>query len=121
MHAQVSQWLKRLSPTAFKNLHVVIGSSHQARYREISVQYFDKILSEHSDGSALTENKLVFAESVFTEAGCLSMLARHLIDQEIGLEFFGDRYRMQRDLLSDAAAKYLQLIFPDDSRWKKGK
>jgi hypothetical protein len=119
LHAQVTLWRKQMNPVAFNHLYVVIGSSHQARYREISVQYFDKILSEKSDGSALTENRLVFAESVFNEAGCLSMLARHLIDQEIGLEFFNDRYRMQRDLLSDAATKYLKIIFPDYS--KKGK
>jgi hypothetical protein len=113
LHTQVRQWLKQLDTNAYNRLYVVIGSSHQARYRELTVQYFDKILSEKSDGSALSENRLVFAESVFNEAGCLSMLARHIIDQEIGLEFFGDRYRMQRDLLSDAATKYLQTIFPD--------
>lgn len=112
LHAQVRQWLTQLDTNTYNRLYVVIGSSHQARYRELTVQYFDKILSEKSDGSALSENRLVFAESVFNEAGCLSMLARHIIDQEIGLEFFGDRYRMQRDLLSDAATKYLQLIFP---------
>jgi hypothetical protein len=75
-------------------------------------------LSEKSDGSAHSENRLVFAESVFNEAGCLSMLARHLIDQEIGLEFFDDRYRMQRDLLSDAASRYLKIIFPEDTKKK---
>jgi hypothetical protein len=119
LHAQVSQWRKQLDAAAFNHLYVVIGSSHQARYRELTVQYFDKILSEKSDGSALSENRLVFAESVFNETGCLSMLARHIIDQEIGLEFFGDRYRMQRDLLSDAATKYLQLIFPDTKKGNK--
>jgi hypothetical protein len=118
LHAQVSQWLKPLSPTSRNHLYVVIGSSHQARYRELTVQYFDKILSEKSDGSAHSENRLVFAESVFNEAGCLSMLARHLIDQEIGLEFFDDRYRMQRDLLSDAASRYLKIIFPEDTKKK---
>ncbi|HWZ21445.1 MAG TPA: hypothetical protein VNW06_02260 [Cytophagaceae bacterium] len=121
LHTQVMLWRKQMNAVAFNHLYVVIGSSHQARYREISVQYFDKILSEKSDGSALTENRLVFAESVFNEVGCLSMLARHLIDQEIGLEFFDDRYRMQRDLLSDAATKYLKTIFPDYSKEGKKK
>jgi hypothetical protein len=118
LHSKVTEWLKKLDPVAKNHLYVVIGSSHQARYRELTVQYFDKVLSEKTDVSALSENRLVFAESVFNEAGCLSMLARHIIDQEIGLEFFGDRYRMQRDLLSDAATKYLQIIFPQDPKKK---
>ncbi|HSZ25356.1 MAG TPA: hypothetical protein VK766_06555, partial [Cytophagaceae bacterium] len=77
LHAQVQEWRKQMDTISFQKLYVVIGSSHQARYRELSVQYFDKILKEQSDGSALSENRLVFAESVFNEAGCLSMLARH--------------------------------------------
>ncbi|HSZ71918.1 MAG TPA: hypothetical protein VK750_04535 [Cytophagaceae bacterium] len=119
LHAQVSSWLKPLDARTRKNLLVVVGSSHQARYRELSIQYFDRLLNEHSGATALTENKVVFAESVFTESGCLSMLARHLIDQEIGLAYFNDKYRMQRDLLSDATVKYLQMIFPDTSNKKK--
>jgi len=113
IHAQTQIWLKEISPENLLKLYVVIGSSHQARYRELSVQYFDRVLHEQSDGSALSENRLVFAESVFSEKGCLSVLARHIIDQEVGLVFFGDRYRMQRDLLSDAATKYITIFFPN--------
>jgi len=111
LHNQTQIWLKQIPIEKRQQLYVVIGSSHQARYRELSVQYFDRILNEQSDGSALSENRLVFAESVFLESGCLSVLARHIIDQEVGLQFFGDRYRMQRDLLSDAATKYINRLF----------
>ncbi len=121
IHAQTQIWLKEIDKAHIKQLLVVIGSSHQARYRELSVQYFDRVLHEQSDGSALTENRLVFAESVFSESGCLSVLARHVIDQEIGLDFFGDRYRMQRDLLSDAAKKYIDELFPSSDSKLKGK
>ena len=121
IHQQVQYWKKQIGEEAFNKMYVVIGSSHQARYRELSVQYFDKVLHERSGASALTENRLVFAESVFNEAGCLSMLARHIIDQEIGLNFFGDRYRMQRDLLSDAASKYIHLLFSETPSGKDKK
>jgi hypothetical protein len=121
IHTQTQIWLKEIDKAYIKQLLVVIGSSHQARYRELSVQYFDRILHEQSDGSAFTENRLVFAESVFNESGCLSALARHIIDQEIGLEFFGDRYRMQRDLLSDAAKKYIDELLPQSGSKSKGR
>jgi len=121
LHKQTQLWLKEIDKASLQQLLVVIGSSHQARYRELSVQYFDKVLKEQSDGSAFTENRLVFAESVFNENGCLSVLARHIIDQEIGLEFFGDRYRMQRDLLSDAAKKYINELFPESGSKSKSK
>lgn len=116
LHAQVSTWRKEIDSVSFKNVYVVIGSSHQARYRETTVQYFEKVLHERIGSTALNEKHLVFAESVFDEKGCLSTLARHIIDQKIGLVFFGDSFRMQRDLLSDAASKYIDQIFGNQKK-----
>jgi hypothetical protein len=112
LHAQVSAWRERMDSVAFRSLYVVIGSSHQARYGQLSVQYFDKVFKETSGNTALTENHVVVAEGLQDEKKCLSLLARHLIDQEIGLSFFDDPFRMQRDLLSDGAAKFIDPLFP---------
>ena len=118
LHSQVSAWKLEMDTNAFKNLYVVIGSSHQARFRETTVQYFEKVLNEKIGSTALNENHIVYAESVYDEKACLSILARHIIDQEIGLAFFGDKFRMQRDLLSDGAANYINEIFPEKNSSK---
>lgn len=119
LHQAVQDWLNTVDSSYIKNLYVVIGSSHQARYRQVAVQYFEKILNEKTSVTALFENKLVYAESVFDEAGCLSTLARHIIDQEIAQQFFGNKYRMQRDLMSDAATKYIKELFPEAGKKKQ--
>lgn len=121
LHAEVSTWRKKMDSTDFQNLYVVVGSSHQARYRQLTLQYFDRLFHEHSGTTALNENHVVAAEGIFKEKACLSLLARHLIDQEIGLSFFGDKYRMQRDLLSDGAAKFIDPLFPEENEKKNSR
>ena len=41
------------------------------------------------------------------EPRALDLLATHLVDTQIAIDFFNDPERMNRDLLSDAARDYL--------------
>jgi hypothetical protein len=118
LHEQVGKWRGMMDSLSFQSVYVVVGSSHQARYRQLTLQYFDKVFQENSSTTALTENHVIAAEGIYDEKKCLSLLARHLIDQQIGLSFFGDKYRMQRDLLSDGAAKYIDPLFSNNGMKK---
>jgi len=44
------------------------------------------------------------------EQKALNLLATHQLDSEIAVAFFNDPERMERDLLSDAAAEYLKTV-----------
>jgi len=54
-----------------------------------------------------------YAEGVFDTDGAKDLLARHIIDQRASTMFFGDRHRLQEDLLADAATAYLKELLPD--------
>jgi hypothetical protein len=43
-----------------------------------------------------------------TEEAGLNILATHVLDEQIAVDFFDDPWRMHRDLLSDGASRYLK-------------
>jgi len=101
LDAAVEAVRRTLPPQEFSRLHVIVVGAHMAREGEIAMQYFEKLLGEREG------LRLVFAEGLWDEASELQLLATHLLDASVGEGFFGDRRRMHRDLLSDAAAQVL--------------
>ena len=110
VHAAVTAWLTRMPEDARAKLCVVVCGSHQARSQDIVMEYFQRLLGEQAATGAAHENRLIYAESTFGEDRALDLVARHLIDQDAGEAFFGDRMRMQRDLLSEGAADYIESL-----------
>lgn len=90
-----------------QEFYVAIAGAHQPRAGEVNTQYFSQVLGETSGIGARGERHSIYAEGQFTEAALLGTLARHILDREIGTDFFQDPTRLQRDLLSDAAAQWL--------------
>ncbi|MCL1125352.1 hypothetical protein [Shewanella surugensis] len=112
MHQYVSQWKKNMSATDWSALKVVVCASHQPRYGELSYSYFSRLLDEKPTVGALGEDQIIYSESRYSEDEALSLLARHIIDQQISQTFFNDRFRMQRDLFNDVTESYLNEILP---------
>ena len=102
VHAQVSKWRRELTPAEWERLHVVIIGPHMPREGLVVTQYFLRLLHEAKEG-----RRVVYAESLWQEPQAMDLLGTHLLDGSVGDAFFGDYMRMHRDLLADAARKYL--------------
>jgi len=102
VHAQVSKWRRELTPAEWERLHVVIIGPHMPREDLVVTQYFLRLLHERKEGV-----RVVYAESLWQEPQAIDLLGTHLLDGSVGDAFFGDAMRMHRDLLADAAKKYL--------------
>ncbi len=113
LHETVSRWREQMGPAAWDALYVVICGGHQARYREVSKQYFQKLLHDQESLDADQENRVVYAEHIYEFDAALDLLARHLVDQQASLALFASRTRLQQDLMSDGAAAYLRELLPD--------
>jgi putative intracellular protease/amidase len=116
LHAAVTTWLASLTEEARAKLCVVVCGSRQGRSQDIVMEYFQRLLGEQAATGAARENRLIYAESTFGEDGALDLIARHIIDQDAGEAFFGDRMRMQRDLLSEGAADYVESLLAGSPR-----
>jgi hypothetical protein len=107
-HAQVSAWRRNLSPQEWEQLHVVIIGPHMPREDLVVTQYFLRLLHEPKEG-----RRVVYAESLWEEPKALDLLGTHLLDGSVGDAFFGDYMSMHRDLLGDAATRYLPRLLPE--------
>lgn len=106
-HAQISAWRRDLTAGEWSRLHVVIIGPHMPREDLVVTQYFLRLLHEPKEGG-----RVVYAESLWEEPKALDLLGTHLLDGGVGAAFFGDPLRMHRDLLADAAARYLPRLLP---------
>ncbi|MBX9790077.1 MAG: hypothetical protein K2Y37_14265 [Pirellulales bacterium] len=100
---QVQTWRRALCPEAWGQLRVIVEGSHTVRQGNLAVQYFDRLLA-----TSEREHRVVFTEGIYEEPRALAVLGTVIVDTRIGASFFDDPQRMHRDLLADAAAKYLK-------------
>jgi hypothetical protein len=113
LHETIMRWKKRIGPKDWENVYVVICAGHQARYREASKQYFQRLLGEEEGPGADLEYNVIYAEHIYEVDAALDLLARHINDQKASMELFGDPIRLQSDLMADGAATYLEELLPE--------
>lgn len=90
-----------VDPKAWDKLLVIVTVSHQARAREIGVQYFQRLLKERPGEGARNEQRLVVSEGLWKPAQQYGLLVAHIVDQVGSDQVFGDPMRLQWDVLSD--------------------
>jgi hypothetical protein len=104
LHAHVEAALQGLMREELARMQVVVTGNHQARVRSLPMQYFRHRLREPEG----VELRVTYAEAVSSEQEALALIGTKKLDREIAQAFFGDRNRMQRDLLGDAAQARLR-------------
>jgi hypothetical protein len=111
-HAAVMRWKKRIPPDEWKRLVVVVRGPQMPRRMNILTQYFAKVLDEpsHNLGYPLESRRLIYAEFIPPGRDHLDLMSTAFIDGDASEAFFGDRWRMSRDLLADGAQEYLRGI-----------
>ena len=105
LHHQVCEWKGQLTPQDWSDLTVLVIGRQLPRKDNLAVQYFARLLGQPGEGK-----RLIYAEGLGDEPRALDLLATHLVDTQIGIDFFNDPNRMARDLLSDGTRDYLPLL-----------
>lgn len=112
LHALLGRWRNHLGERRWAGFYVVICGAHQPRYREATCQYFGQLLHQPEGYGAQREDRLVYGEGLCDVNTALDLLARHIVDQRASNLLFGDRRRLQEDLLADAANAEVRKLFP---------
>ena len=112
LHAVVGRWRNQLGEAPWAGAYVVICGAHQPRYREATCQYFGRLLHEPESYCAEREDRLVYGEDLADVDAALDLLARHIVNQRASNLLFGDRRRLQEDLLADAASTEVRKLLP---------
>jgi hypothetical protein len=112
LHALLGRWRNDLGEGRWAGLYAVICGAHQPRYREATCQYFGQLLHQPEGYGAEREDRLVYGEGLCDVNAALDLLARHIVDQRASNLLFGDRRRLQEDLLANAARTEVRKLFP---------
>ena len=112
LHALLTKWRNDLGERRWAGMYVVICGAHQPRYRDAACQYFSGLLHQQETAAAEREDRVVYAEGLGDIDAALDLLARHIVDQRASSLLFGDRRRLQEDLLADAASAEVRKLFP---------
>jgi hypothetical protein len=109
-HAAVMAWKKRVPAEEWKRLVVVVRGPQMPRRLNIFTQYFARVLEEptHNLGYPMESRRLIYAESIMKERDHMDLVATTFIDGDASEAFFGDRWRMSRDVLADGAEEHLR-------------
>jgi hypothetical protein len=100
---KVAEWRGQMTAEEWGKLKVVVMGSALPRKDNLATQFFAKVLGEPGEG-----RRIVYAEALFEEPKALRLLATGQVDAEMAAAFFGDAGRLHRDLLADAASRYLK-------------
>jgi hypothetical protein len=102
--------VEKEDPRAWNTLLVVIGVMHQARAREIGVQYFERLLAEPVGEGARNERRMVITEGLIHGSEQYGLMAAHLVDVAGAQKIFGDPQRLQWDVLAGDGEELKKLI-----------
>lgn len=100
---RMKQWQSSMTEEQWRKLRVIILSGHMPRQENRMLQYFEKLFKEKQEGK-----RIVYAEGCNEEGYAKELLGTHILDRDVAIYFFKDEWRMHRDLLSDAAKRYLK-------------
>jgi hypothetical protein len=103
LNRSMSAALPRLEASERGSYLVIVTGVHQARIDNAALQYFNRLMHD----PPTIEQRLMYAENVFDEAGALHLLGIHGMARRVGAAYFDDRYYMNRDLFAPAAAAYV--------------
>ncbi len=94
----VRELSKKLKPGEFEKAVAVITGPKTPREGNLQFQYF---VFAFGSGSAGT--RVLYMESIFDREAALNVLRTVLNDREASQAFFGEKYRLERDLMADGA------------------
>jgi hypothetical protein len=98
-HRQVMAWKEGMTAEEWGGLTVIVSGGRAARAENAAVQYFSRLLG----GTGGEGRRVVYAESVADEDRALAVVGTLRLDGRLAEGVFGDRSRLDRDFLADAA------------------
>jgi len=98
----VAKWRANMTPREWNSMYVIVVTGHMPRQAQASFQYFSRLLKQKVEGE-----RIIVMESAQTNEQAVDLLLTHILDGDVAVDFFKDRWRMHRDLLSDGAKKHL--------------
>jgi hypothetical protein len=119
MHAQMMMWKSSMTSDEWRRIAVINPGVIQPRYRSLATQYFGWLFPAPAPPWAYPgENeRVIYSEFLHPHRDSGELLASILIDADAATAFFGNRWRLSEDLLSNGAARCIARLPAGDRVW----
>jgi hypothetical protein len=119
MHAQMMTWKSSMTSDEWDRLVAINPGVIQPRYRSLATQYFGWLFRAPAPRWAYPgENeRVIYSEFLHPHRDSGELLASIRMDADAGTAFFGNRWRLSEDLLSDGAARCIARLPERDRLW----
>ncbi len=108
MHQVMLSWFRELGAEVWRELRVVIATSHMARQENLAEQYFEWLLDEHE--AAPSRKRVIKVEGLEDEDSAVSFFGVHAVDSQAGEAFFKQPDYLHRDILAPPVSKILAML-----------
>lgn len=105
LHALVQRHKRAMTAEEWSRLYVLVLGAKLPREGNVQYEYFIAALGRGA------ERRVIYAESIFDKDRAMALLGTIVADRQVGVAFFDDDTRMERDLLADAATAHLLRLF----------
>jgi hypothetical protein len=113
IHAAVTGWAASRGENPWANLWVIPLGPRVAREGFLQAQYFERLL-----GPEGARERLIFGENLADTTEALRLLTAVVLDRSLSATLFGDRHRMEMDVLAFGARERLDELFdPSPHAW----
>jgi hypothetical protein len=119
LHHTISKIRSTIPDDYWKCLSVIVLGPQLPREQDVAMQYFETILriqqglspkcpfAKDRIKTISSNQRLIYAESIWTEKEALQLLASHIADEDLGQKILQDVESMHKDVMGPQAKKYL--------------
>lgn len=121
MHVQMMRWKSSMTEDEWNRVVVINPGVIQPRYRSLATQYFGWLFPAPAPPWAYPgENqRVIYSEFLHPHRNSGELLASIVIDADTAIAFFGNKWRLSEDLLSDGAARCIAQLPEQDRAWHR--
>jgi hypothetical protein len=119
MHVQMMQWKSSMTSDEWERIAAINPGVIQPRYRSLATQYFGWLFPAPAPPWAYPgENeRVLYSEFLHPHRDSSEVLASLLLDADSATAFFGNKWRLNEDLLGDGAARCIARLPRFDRVW----
>lgn len=118
---QITESIREKIPEEdWQKLVVIVMGPQMPRNGDLGMQYYHSILDVNKQklkcpyrmqlDQNLSQQRLIYAESIYDEEGALDLLTTHICDEDLGKDLLGNKRAMHSDILKNATAKHLKTL-----------
>jgi hypothetical protein len=102
---------RALEPSQWQEMHVVISGGTQPRYKQLSKNFFIRLLEDAKGDPATATHQVIYSESCQELDGAIKLVTKRLVNGHLAELFMNSPVDLDEDVLGDAGLAAIESVF----------